>query len=30
MHICLHLNDDIIPWEATKGADFVTQSCLGF
>jgi len=23
MHICLHLNDVIIPWEPTNRADFV-------
>jgi len=30
MHICLHLNDVIIPWEATNRADFVAQSFFGF
>jgi len=26
MHICLHYDDVIIPWEPTNRADFVTQS----
>jgi len=26
MHICLHLDDVIIPWESTNRADFVAQS----
>jgi len=25
MHICLHLDDVIIPWESTNRADFVAQ-----
>jgi len=28
MHICLHLDDVIIPWESTKRADFMAQSFL--
>jgi len=27
---CLHFDDVIIPWEATKRADFVAQSLFGF
>jgi len=30
MHICLHLDDVIIPWEPTERADFVAQSFIGF
>ena len=30
MHICLYLDDIIIPWESTDGADFVSQSFFGF
>jgi len=30
MHICLHLDDIIIPWESTDRADFVSQSFFGF
>jgi len=30
MHICLHLNDVIIPWESKNQADFVDQSLFGF
>jgi len=30
MHICLHLNDDVIPWESNSRADFVAQSFFGF
>jgi len=30
MHICLHLEDAIIPREPIKEADFVTQSFIGF
>jgi len=26
MHICLHLDNIIIPWESTNQADFVDQS----
>jgi len=29
MHICLHLDDVIIPWEPISRADFVAQSFLG-
>jgi len=25
MHICLHLDDVIIPWESTSRANFVAQ-----
>jgi len=28
MHIFLHLDDVIIPWEPTNRADFVAQSVL--
>jgi len=27
-HICLHLDDVIIPWESTNRSDFVTQRFL--
>jgi len=30
MHISLHLDDVIIPWEPTNQADFMAQSCFGF
>jgi len=30
MHICLYLDDVIIPWEVTNRADFVAQSFDGF
>jgi len=30
MHICLHLDDDVIPWESNNPSDFVVQSFLGF
>jgi len=30
MHICLHLDDVIIPWESTKPADYVAQRFIGF
>jgi len=26
MHICLHLDDDVIPWESNNPSDFVDQS----
>ena len=26
MHVCLHLDDVIIPWESTNRADFVAKS----
>jgi len=29
MHICLHLDDDVISWESNNPSDFVTQSFLG-
>jgi len=25
MHICLHLDNDVIPWESNNPTDFVTQ-----
>ena len=25
MHICLHLDDDVISWELNNPSDFVTQ-----
>ena len=25
MHICLHLDDDVIPWKSNNRADFVAQ-----
>jgi len=28
IHICLHLDDDIIPWESTNRSDFVAQVLL--
>jgi len=28
MHICLHLDDDVIPWESNNPSDFVTQIFL--
>ena len=28
MHICLHLDDDVIPWESNNRADFVAQLFL--
>jgi len=30
MHICLHLDDVIIPWELNNRADFVALSFSGF
>ena len=30
MHICLHLDDDVILWESNNRADFVAQSFFGF
>jgi len=30
MHICLHLEDVIIPWGPTNPTDFVVQSFIGF
>jgi len=30
MHICLHLDDDVIHWESNNPADFVTQIFFGF
>jgi len=30
MHICLHLDDDIISWEAKNPSDFVAQTFFGF
>jgi len=30
MHICLHLNNDVISWESNNPSDFVTQSFFGF
>jgi len=30
LHIFLHLDDVIIPWEPTEQADFVAQSFIGF
>jgi len=30
MHICLHLDDVITPWESTNRAEFVAQSFIGF
>jgi len=30
MHICLHLDDDVISWESNNLSDFVTQSFFGF
>jgi len=30
MHICLYLDDAIIPWEPTSRADLVAQSFFGF
>jgi len=30
MHFCLHLDDDLIPWELNNRADFVAQSCFWF
>jgi len=30
MHICLHSDDDVIPWELNNGAHFVAQSIFGF
>jgi len=29
MHICLHLDDDVIFWELNNPSGFVTQSFLG-
>jgi len=26
MHICLHLDNDVISWESNNPSDFVTQS----
>ena len=28
MHICLHFDDDVIPWESNNRADFVAQTFL--
>jgi len=28
MHICLHLDNDVIPWESNNPSDFVTRSFL--
>jgi len=28
VHICLHLDNDVIFWESNNPADFVTQSFL--
>ena len=28
MHICLYLDDDIIPWESNNPSDFVVQNFL--
>jgi len=30
MHICLHLDNDVIFWESKNPSDFVTQSCFWF
>jgi len=30
VHICLHLDDFISPWESNNRADFVAQSFFGF
>jgi len=30
MHIGIHLDDVIIPWESTNQADFVAKSFFGF
>ena len=30
MHIYLHLDDIIIPWEHTKRGDFLAQNFIGF
>jgi len=30
MHLCLHLDDDVIPWESNNSSDFVVQSFFGF
>jgi len=30
MHICLHLDDDVISWESNNPSDFVTQAFLDF
>jgi len=30
MHIYLHLDDAIIPWESNNPSDFVAQSFIGF
>jgi len=30
MHICLHLDDDVIPWELNNPSEFVVQSLFGF
>ena len=30
MHTCLHLDDDVIPWESNNPSDFVVQSFSGF
>jgi len=30
VHICLHLDDDVIPWESNNRADLVAQSLCGF
>jgi len=29
VHICLHLDDVIIPWESTNQVDFLIQIFLG-
>jgi len=30
MHICLHLDEVIIPWEPTERADFLALNFIGF
>jgi len=30
MHICLHLDNDVISWESNYSSDFVTWSFFGF
>jgi len=30
MHICLHVDDVIFPWESTNRADFVAQNLFLF
>jgi len=29
MHICLHLDDDVISWESNISSDFVAQIFFG-